>query len=665
LVIARGAADPFPFADDHPNFYSRIEAFSVTCSSRMDAELEKLVEAGKLTARQADHLQELKPGTFCLHKSWGFGRVSEWNLLLNQVLIDFPGKKAHPMQLSYAAENLTVIPPAHFLAKKATDLPGVKELVKKDPIAVMRNVLESLGGSATVAQISQMLLGDIFTEPEWKRWWDSTKKLLNKEGYFSIPTKKSEPIQLRGEKVSRAHEMLTFFNQARQPKEQVAALEQIIKFHHEFDKPETQLQPVVATIENAAARNQRLNPPLTFELVIARDDLLARCPGLKTTNLSLTLIRLIEDEQTRLVTILPKLPAAKERRVLQALPAALGPTRTTRALQLMQSNLARAVMQLPRVFADEGRQDELRAFLERGIRDHSVTSEILVWLCKERDGEWRSLIMPDLLGAILSALERDQHNENSRGSKLRDLLLEDRELIPDMFKGAEIGVARDAMRRLMLTPVFDELTKRSLLARIIKLYPELESVITGEQKEEKREGLVVSWSSLEKRKAEYEELVNKKIPENSKEIGVARSYGDLRENFEFKAAKEMQAVLMRRKSELETALHNARGTAFESPDTTQVSIGTIVGLRNSETGKEESYTVLGAWDGDPDRNVISYQTAIGQALLGHKLGEIISLTDDDETRRFAIISIDPAPLDVTPPDPSLTEIPAAEAVAAE
>jgi transcription elongation GreA/GreB family factor len=630
----------------------------------MDAELEKLVEAGKLTARQGDQLQELKPGTFCLHKSWGFGRVAEWNLLLNQVLIDFPGKKAHPMQLSYAAENLTVIPPAHFLAKKATDLPGVKALIKKDPVALMRNILESLGGSATVTQISQMVLGDIFTEPEWKRWWDSTKKLLNKEGYFSVPTKKSEPIQLRGEKVSRADELIKFFNQTRQPKEQVAALDQIIKFHHEFDRPETQLQPIVAAIENVAARNQRLNAPLTFELVVGRDDLLARCPVLKTTNLSLTLTRLIEDEQARLVAILPKLPAAKERRVLQALPAALGPAWTTRALQLMLSNHARAVMQLPRVFTDEGKQDELRAFLERGIRDHSVTSEILTWLCKERDGEWRPLIMPDLLGAILSALERDQHNENSRGSKLRDLLLDDRELIPDMFEGAELGVARDAMRRLMLTPVFDELTKRSLLARIIKLYPELESVITGEQKEEKSEALVVSWSSLDKRKAEYEELVNKKIPENSKEIGVARSYGDLRENFEFKAAKEMQAVLMRRKSELETALHNARGTAFESPDTSQVSIGTIVGLRDSDSGKEETYTVLGAWDGDPDRNIISYQTAIGQALLGHKLGEVVTLTDEDETRRFAIISIDPAPVDVTPPDPSPVEV-EAEAVAAE
>ena len=630
----------------------------------MDAELEKLIESGKITARAADQLEKLKPGTYCLHKSWGFGRVAEWNLLLNQILIDFPGKKGHAMQLSYASENLLVIPPEHFLAKKATDLAGVKDMVKKDPVGLMRNILESLGGSGTVTQISQMMLGDILTEPEWKRWWDSTKKLLNKEGYFLVPTKKTEPIQLRGEKVSRANEMLTFFDQARQPKEQVAALDQIIKFYNEFDKPEAQLQPVVAAAESAAARNQRLNTPLTFELVMARDELLTRCPTLKATNLSLTLPHLIAEEQTHLVTILPKLPAGKERRILQTMPAALGPDWTTRALQLLQSHHARAVLQIPRVFADEGKQEELRAFLERAIRDHSVTSEILVWLCKERDNAlWRPLVMPDLLGAILSALERDQHNETSRGSKLRDLLLDDRELIPDMFTGAEASVARDAMRRLMLTPVFDELTKRSLLARIIKLYPELESVITGEQKEEKSAALVVSWSSLDKRKSEYEELVNKKIPENSKEIGIARSYGDLRENFEFKAAKEMQAVLMRRKSELETALHNARGTAFENPDTTQVSIGTVVTLRDSDSAKEEIYTVLGAWDGDPDRGIISYQTAIGQALLGHKIGEVVTLSDESETRRLAILAIAPAPIDVTPPDPSLTDIPVEEVVA--
>ena len=234
----------------------------------------------------------------------------------------------------------------------------------------------------------------------------------------------------------------------------------------------------------------------------------------------------------------------------------------------------------------------------------------------------------------------------------------------ESLAGAELGVARDAMRRLMLTPVFDELTKRSLLARIIKLYPELEIVITGEQKEEKSDALIVSWSSLQKRKSEYEDLVKKKIPENTREIALARSYGDLSENFEFKAAKQMQAVLLRRKLELEQALHNARGTAFENPDTSRVSIGTVVTLRDAESGKEETYTVLGAWDGDPDRSIISYQTAIGQALLGHKVNESVPLSHDEETRSFTIISITPAPVDVATPDPSLTEI-TEEPVAAE
>ncbi|MEP6820975.1 MAG: GreA/GreB family elongation factor [Chthoniobacterales bacterium] len=610
----------------------------------MDAELEKLVESGKLTAKAADQLEKLKPGTYCLHKSWGFGKVAEWNLLLNQILIDFPGKKAHPMQLSYAAENLTVIPPEHFLARKATDLKAIKDQLKKDPTAIVRNILESLGGAATQAQIGQLMVGDLFNETEWKRWWTSTTKALKKEGFFHIPTKKAEPIQLRGEKVSRADELVDFFNQARQPKEQAAALDQIIKFQTEFSDPAKQLQPVVDAIEEAADRNQRFNPAFSIELVIARDDLLAASPELKSGNPSLTLDRLLADEEQKMGVILPKLPSAKERRVLHAMPVALGPEWTVRALQLMQSNHARAVMQIPKVFAEAGLQAELRAYLQRGIREHSITSEGLTWLCKERAGE-RDLITPDLLGAILSALERDQHNENSRGSKLRDLLLNDRELIPDMFEGEDSSLARDAMRRLMLTPVFDELTKRSLLARIIKLFPQLESVITGEQKEGKTESLIVSWSSLEKRKAEFEELINKKIPENSKEIGVARSYGDLRENFEFKAAKEMQAVLMRRKAELEIALMSARGTNFENPDLSQVSIGTVIVLRDQENKKSETYTILGAWDGDPTANIISYQTAIGQALLGHKVGDVVSLNRDEGEGNFEIISISPAPID--------------------
>jgi transcription elongation GreA/GreB family factor len=112
-------------------------------------------------------------------------------------------------------------------------------------------------------------------------------------------------------------------------------------------------------------------------------------------------------------------------------------------------------------------------------------------------------------------------------------------------------------------------------------------------------------------------------------------------------------------------LHDARGTSFENVDTSRVSIGTIVTLRNAETNSEETYTILGAWDGDPDRHIISYQTAIGQALLGHEVAETISLNTEDSVAQFIIVSIQPAPPDQTPPAPELPSESAVEAAVAE
>ena len=113
-------------------------------------------------------------------------------------------------------------------------------------------------------------------------------------------------------------------------------------------------------------------------------------------------------------------------------------------------------------------------------------------------------------------------------------------------------------------------------------------------------------------------------------------------------------------------LHNARGTSFENVDTSRVSIGTIVTLRDAETHIEEAYTVLGAWDGEPDRHIISYQTAIGQALLGHKVSETVSLSTEHGTAaQFSIVSIQPAPPDRTAQAPDLPSESAVAAAMAE
>jgi transcription elongation GreA/GreB family factor len=209
--------------------------------------------------------------------------------------------------------------------------------------------------------------------------------------------------------------------------------------------------------------------------------------------------------------------------------------------------------------------------------------------------------------------------------------------------------------------------KRSLLARLVKAHPAIQSLITGEQTKQEA-GLLVSWSSLERRRLEYQELVEKKIPANSKEIAIARSYGDLRENHEYKAAKEMQKILMRRKGELEAQIVRARGSDFANPRTDVVGIGGVVTVTDLEQNRPENFTILGAWDSDPDKGVISYLTAVGQALLNTKPGDEVEVPVEGGKKRYRVESISafkpaapPAPSPGAPssaPPPSATPPPA-------
>jgi transcription elongation factor GreA len=255
---------------------------------------------------------------------------------------------------------------------------------------------------------------------------------------------------------------------------------------------------------------------------------------------------------------------------------------------------------------------------------------------------------------MLTAMERDQFAEK-RSNRLRDFILEDQELIGELTASADIEVIKDLTRALQLSPVFDDMDKRSLLARLVKAHPAVQSLVSGEQTRQDS-ALLVSWESLERRRVEYEDLVQKKIPANSKEIAIARSYGDLRENHEYKAAKEMQKVLMRRKDELENQMARARGTDFSNAKTEAVNIGTIVETTNLETNHRESFTILGAWESDPDKGVISYLSPVGASLLNHKPGDEVEFELHGAKHRHRIEKIEQWKAEITAPTaPPVTE----------
>jgi transcription elongation factor GreA len=239
---------------------------------------------------------------------------------------------------------------------------------------------------------------------------------------------------------------------------------------------------------------------------------------------------------------------------------------------------------------------------------------------------------------MLTAMERDQFNER-RSNRLRDFILEDQQLIAELTSTADIEVIKDLTRALQLSPVFDDMDKRSLLARLVKAHPGVQSLITGDQQRQET-ALLVSWESLERRQAEYRELVDKKLPANSKEIAVARSYGDLRENHEYKAAKEMQKMLLHRKDELEAQFNRARAMSFANAKTDVVGPGTVVEVTDLGSNQMERFTILGAWDSDPDHGVISYLTPVALALVNRKVGDEVEVELQGTKRRHRIEKID-------------------------
>jgi transcription elongation factor GreA len=603
----------------------------------MDAELQTLIDSHNLTAKDAAMLDQLKPGTFCLHKSWGFGQVHSWNLLLNQIVIDFQTKKQHSMQLKYATDSLQPLQEDHILVRKALDPEALKTQAHRDVPAFFELLLSSFGGKITPDQIQKVVTPDLLPDAEFKKWWENTKKALRKDGRFSIPAKKTEPITIRDRSLSYADDLFQQFQQARQLKEHVGVLEKITKNGEVFGGQEVNLQSIVGQVDEIAGQNIRLNPALAIELLIVRDELLQRFPGLAPG--SLTVVRLLREHEARLPDIIARIPAAKQRRVLNDYLEAFPSDWDSRLLQALPHASSRVVGEIAKIFVEQERKDQFHQTLTRAIREHSASSEVLAWLAKERGAtHFSELVRPDLIPAMLSALEREQFGETRRNSKLHDLLIDDKELIPDIIVQAPIAQARDLMRRLMMSPAFEELNKRSLMARMIKIHADLQTMLTGES-EEKDEALIVSWASLQRKKEEYDDLIAKKIPQNTKEISIARSYGDLRENFEYKAAKEMQTVLMRRKAELEQMLELARGSNFENVDTQHVSVGTVVTVQDLESEASVTYSILGAWDSDPEKGILSYQTAIGQALLGKRSGEVVELPTESGSRRVEIVEI--------------------------
>jgi transcription elongation factor GreA len=179
----------------------------------------------------------------------------------------------------------------------------------------------------------------------------------------------------------------------------------------------------------------------------------------------------------------------------------------------------------------------------------------------------------------------------------------------------------------------------NLKHQIRERYPRYQ--FPGDQEKEKvNMGLLVTRRGYESKQKELRHILENEIPENSKEIGFALSKGDLRENSEYKAALEKQELLKTTASRLQEELQNAQIFTSAQINSDSVSFGTRVVLKNLESGGEELYTLLGPWESDPVKNIISYRSPLGVELMNHKVGEELKFAIGDRNFRYAVQAIE-------------------------
>ncbi|MDD2706975.1 MAG: GreA/GreB family elongation factor [Verrucomicrobiae bacterium] len=611
-------------------------------------DLQTYVASGRLSQSQANKLKQLAPGSYCTHRSWGFGKIRSYDTVLDQVFIDFENKQGHPMQLAYAADSLTAIPQDHILTMKAADPEAFKARVKAEHAEIVRVFAKSLGEEAFPERLQAILCPFALTEAEWKKWLSTAKRTSKKEGLISWPVRKNQPIRVLDRPETPMDAIVARLNKARSLPDLLEVAEDVLKKIGKSEELKLLVPELVKSLDEQIALNRERNPSIVVEAIWIRDDLLSLDQQQSSGASLQSMIQEVHD----LRHVLCDLSSHRQKNTLQVIKQTF-PDWEARIKQLISSADAKLLTAIVNFLMAENKTTDLPEVMHRSLREQRVSVSLMLWMCKNReDSAYASWLPPLVNGRLLSVMlheieEAMLESGSRRKNPLTEILLDDLSLVVDMVRACDVEEARDLGKSILLNPAIDEIDKRSLMGRLIKVCPTIQSLLVNNQ-EKKEESLVVSWESLERRRKEYEELINKKIPENSREIAVARSYGDLRENHEYKAAKETQTVLMRLKADLEQMLARAQGTDFYKPDVSCVNIGTQVTIQPLSGGEPETYSILGAWDGDPSKNILSYQAAMARALLGKKVGEEVDLTADDKIRRVRIAAIEPCVHEMAP-----------------
>jgi transcription elongation GreA/GreB family factor len=607
--------------------------------------IESLLTENPLLQRHRDKLALLCTGAYCHHKTFGYGQISAYDTGSRRLVVDFTEKPGHAIDLLFALKHLEVIPSEHLIARYRENAEETEKLLKSDPLAAIEIILEHMPEHrATQLEITE-LVSVIWDRKIVRAWWLKARKAVELSAKIAVPDVKTGYYTLRDQPVEQVDEVIDGVLMSKQPAQKIAYAERLLKDGTNPGRVED-LQLVVEEMQRvfespAASVLDRLQACWVCE------DLAPLIPG--TPQQSLEALKEALGEVSVVLKIADMLPANRVGRFLGTL-ASLYPEKFDALVgQLICNGSQRTIGSVINSRMANGQAEELQQTFSQWLRDNSLKINLLEWIfrnhatSKYRDILGNGISAAHLRMALILIDQEAIRRQANRKIALAELIANDRDLVEEAIRGESMEIARDLVHMIMLSQGFDLLTKRSIVARFVRIFPDLQGILAsgesgaagGKSGDDTSRVLYVSQKSLDTIRQEYEAIVNEKIPANKRAVEIAREMGDLRENSEYKMARQDQGVLLARKTQIERDLARVQVVDFRNVSVDAVSIGTAVTLEDVH-GKSQKFVILGAWDSDPQRSIVAYQTPIGAALLGKKVGDVVALDGQEQQKVIAI-----------------------------
>lgn len=559
-------------------------------------------------------LTHLKPKNFCFHtKGWGVGEVIDVSFVREQVTCEFDyvaGKK--DLSFLNSLNCLIPLPKTHFLALRFGSPDQLEAMSRKEPVVTIKKLLKDLGPK-NAQEIKDEMADLVIPEEEWQKWWQLTRTKLKKDPEIIIPQTLHDPFMLSSASISFEERLI---GRLEEKPDADTLIEMVYSFLRDFPQSvkNQEFKEKLRSHLSESLMKHDLNDGQELSIFFMLEDLYGETEARSIEALikkaqmpvhNLEQIQIISFKKRYLIAL------EKFREDFVALFEEL----------LLKVDLSQLREFLMNALIKRGAQDAVKKVIEKLIHSPDKHAEAFLWFF-ENILKSQTLPYSDnqgnqrLFEALFNLLSKVENHPFARDitKKIHGYITGQRfQLIRNLFQYCSVNELKEL---LLLSTKCQSLTSHELktlrsLAEVV--HPSLASPDRVDEE-------TAVWTTEEgflKIKKRIEEIVQVDTLENAKEIEIARSYGDLRENSEFKFALEKRDRLQHELRSLSKELNNLRILTEEDIDTSRIGVGIQFEAQGSNDEKI-FFKILGPHDADADQNILSYKSKFAKDIEGKR-----------------------------------------------